>query len=134
MLTPIAERRGWMLRLCLALLGTLAVAAPATPQVPAVSPAVFEWFVYRGDDPLLEPRPGQYANPVLTGFYPDPSITRVGRDYYLVTSTFAYFPGLPVFHSTDLVNWRQIGNAISRPNQRDFKKLGLSRCVFAPAI
>jgi alpha-N-arabinofuranosidase len=123
-----------MVRLWLLLLGTLAGAAPATPQAPAASPAVFEWFEYRGDDPLPKPRPGQYANPVLTGFYPDPSITRVGRDYYLVTSTFAYFPGLPVFHSTDLVNWRQIGNAIARPDQLDFKKLGLSRGVFAPAI
>jgi alpha-N-arabinofuranosidase len=134
MLAPIAEDQGWMIRVCLLLLGALAVAAPAAPQAPAQSPAVFDWFEYRGNDPLPEPRAGEYANPVLTGFYPDPSITRVGRDYYLVTSTFAYFPGLPIFHSTDLVNWRQIGNAISRADQLDFKKLGLSRGVFAPAI
>src|SRR4028119_1245231 len=134
MLAPIAENQGWMIRVCLLLLGALAVAAPAAPQAPAQSPALFDWFEYRGNDPLPAPRAGEYANPVLTGFYPDPSITRVGRDYYLVTSTFAYYPGLPIYHSTDLVNWRQIGNAISRPDQLDFKKLGLSRGVFAPAI
>ena len=57
------------------------------------------------------------VNPILKGFYPDPSICRVGEDYYLVTSTFEYFPGIPVFHSRDLVNWRQIGNALDRPSQ-----------------
>jgi alpha-N-arabinofuranosidase len=61
-------------------------------------------------------------------------MTRVGDDYYIVTSTFSYFPGIPVFHSRDLVNWKQIGNAIDRPTQLDFKKLGLSRGVFAPTI
>ena len=44
-------------------------------------------------------------NPILPGFYPDPSICRVNDDYYLVTSTFAYFPGVPIFHSRDLVHW-----------------------------
>ncbi|MBC7032224.1 glycoside hydrolase family 43 protein, partial [Salmonella enterica subsp. enterica serovar Enteritidis] len=67
-------------------------------------------------------------------FYPDPSVTRVGDDFYLVTSTFAWFPGIPVFHSRDLVSWTQIGNAIDRPGQLDFKRLGLSRGVFAPSI
>jgi xylan 1,4-beta-xylosidase len=61
-------------------------------------------------------------------------MTRVGDDFYLVTSTFAYFPGLPVFKSRDLVTWTQIGNAIDRPGQLDFKGLGLSRGVFAPTI
>lgn len=58
-----------------------------------------------------------YRNPVLPGFYSDPSVIRVGEDYYLVTSTFEYFPGVPVFHSRDLVNWRQVGHAIHRPQQ-----------------
>lgn len=107
-------------------------ASAATAAVP--SPAIFDWFEYRGDDPLPQAGPGQFNNPILSGFYPDPSITRVGADYYIVTSTFSYFPGLPVWHSRDLVNWRQIGNAISRPTQLDFKKLGLSRGVFAPTI
>jgi len=96
--------------------------------------ASFEWFEYKGDDRLPTPRAGEYRNPILTGFYPDPSITRVGDDYYLVTSTFSWFPGIPVFHSRNLVDWRQIGNAIDRPTQLDFGKLGLSRGVFAPAI
>ena len=50
------------------------------------------------------PAAGEYRNPVLAGFYPDPSAIRVGDDFYLVTSTFCYFPGLPVFHSRDLVS------------------------------
>ena len=58
-----------------------------------------------------------YRNPVIPGFYSDPSVTRVGNDYYLVTSTFEYFPGIPIFHSKDLVNWKQIGHAIHRPDQ-----------------
>jgi xylan 1,4-beta-xylosidase len=52
----------------------------------------------------------EFTNPILPGFYPDPSICRVGDDYYLVNSTFAYFPGIPVFHSKDLVNWKLIGH------------------------
>ena len=98
--------------------------------------ASFDWFEYRGDDPVPgpPPGPGEYRNPILSGFYPDPSVARVGDDYYLVTSTFSYFPGIPVFHSRDLVSWTQIGNAIDRPTQLDFGRLGMSRGVFAPAI
>lgn len=99
--------------------------------------AGFDWFSYEGADPVdrvVRPAAGEYRNPILQGFYPDPSITRVGSDYYLVHSTFAWFPGIPVWRSRDLVTWRQIGNAIDRPTQLDFKRLGLSRGVFAPAI
>lgn len=63
------------------------------------------------------PLPTQYRNPVLTGFYPDPSVIRVGDDFYLVNSTFGYFPGLSVFHSRNMVDWTQLGNAIDRPGQ-----------------
>ena len=56
-------------------------------------------------------------NPILRGFYPDPSICRAGDDYYIVTSSFSYFPGVPVFHSRDLVNWEQIGHVLDRPKQ-----------------
>ncbi|MFD0527094.1 glycoside hydrolase family 43 protein [Kitasatospora arboriphila] len=56
-------------------------------------------------------------NPVLPGFHPDPSVCRVGEDYYLVTSSFEYFPGLPLFHSRDLAHWRPIGHAVDRPGQ-----------------
>jgi alpha-N-arabinofuranosidase len=75
-----------------------------------------------------------FENPILPGYYPDPSIERVGNDYYLVNSSFAYFPGIPVWHSTDLVHWKQIGNAIDRPGQLDFSGLATSRGVFAPDI
>jgi xylan 1,4-beta-xylosidase len=73
-------------------------------------------------------------NPILTGFYPDPSIVKVGVDYYLINSTFSYFPGIPVFHSKDLKNWKQIGNVIDRPSQMDFMGEKLTRGLFAPAI
>ncbi len=75
-----------------------------------------------------------YTNPILAGFYPDPSICRVGDDYYIVNSSFAYFPGLPIFHSKDLVNWQQIGHAMDRVEQLDLKKAGVSRGLFAPTI
>lgn len=61
--------------------------------------------------------PVTYKNPVIPGFYSDPSVCRVNDDYYLVTSTFEYFPGVPVFHSKDLVNWEQIGHCIDRKEQ-----------------
>jgi len=57
------------------------------------------------------------ANPVLPGFHPDPSVCRAGADYYLACSSFEYFPGVPIFHSRDLVHWTQIGNALDRPSQ-----------------
>jgi xylan 1,4-beta-xylosidase len=57
------------------------------------------------------------TNPVIAGFHPDPSVCRVGEDYYLACSSFEYFPGVPVFHSRDLVHWTQIGNALDRPSQ-----------------
>lgn len=75
-----------------------------------------------------------YLNPVLSGFHPDPSICRVGNDYYIVNSTFAYFPGIPIYHSRDLANWKLIGHAITREEQMDFSGLGVSRGIFAPAI
>lgn len=75
-----------------------------------------------------------YTNPILQGFYPDPGICRVGEDYYLINSTFSYFPGIPIFHSKDLVNWEQIGHVLDRPEQLKLDSLGLSHGVFAPAI
>ena len=67
------------------------------------------------------------SNPILPGFYPDPSIGRVGEDYYMVTATFAYFPGVPIFHSKDLVNWKQIGNILDREEQLNL--IGASHSV-----
>ena len=58
-----------------------------------------------------------FDEPVIAGMAPDPSVCRVGDDYYLVTSTFEYFPGVPVYHSKDLIHWRLIGHALTRASQ-----------------
>lgn len=76
----------------------------------------------------------KYTNPIITGFHPDPSICRVGEDYYLVNSSFHYFPGVPIFHSRDLVNWKQIGHCLARPEQLSLSKVGSSMGIFAPTI
>lgn len=75
-----------------------------------------------------------FSNPILPGFYPDPSICRVGDDYYLVTSSFEFFPGVPIFHSTDLVHWDQIGNVLDRPSQLDLDGCRDSGGIYAPTI
>lgn len=82
----------------------------------------------------LKPKANEYKNPILPGYYPDPSIVRVKDDYYLINSSFAHFPGIPIFHSKDLVNWTQITNAIDRKGMLNFDGLGVSRGVFAPDI
>ncbi|MGG9961439.1 glycoside hydrolase family 43 protein [Ferruginibacter sp. SUN106] len=79
-------------------------------------------------------RSQSFTNPILSGFYPDPSICRVENDYYIVNSSFAYYPGLPIFHSTDLLNWQQIGYALNRPEQLNLDGAGISRGLFAPTI
>lgn len=73
-------------------------------------------------------------NPILSGFYPDPSICVVGDDFYLVNSTFAYFPGIPIFHSRDLVNWEQIGNILNRESQLNLTAIPHSQGVYAPTL
>lgn len=65
--------------------------------------------------------PKTFNNPILPGFHPDPSICRVDSDYYMVTSSFEWFPGVPVYHSTDLVNWKHIGNVLDRPEQLELE-------------
>lgn len=75
-----------------------------------------------------------FKNPILSGFYPDPSICRVEDDYYLVTSTFVYYPGVPIFHSKDLVNWKQIGHVLTRETQIDLKGSNHSDGIYAPTI
>ncbi len=77
---------------------------------------------------------GTFRNPVLPGPHPDPSITRVGDDFYLVTSTFEYFPGLPIYHSRDLVDWRLIGHVLDRPEQLPLDGVRCSGGLFAPTI
>lgn len=73
-------------------------------------------------------------NPVMPGFNPDPSICRVGDDYYLTTSSFTWFPGIPVYHSRDLVNWELIGHAIDRPGMVDMKGLNDNDGTWAATI
>ena len=75
-----------------------------------------------------------FRNPILSGCYPDPSICRVGEDYYLVTSSFEYFHGLPIFHSRDLVHWNQIGHVLDRSSQLDLDEIRPSGGLYAPTI
>ncbi|HEY3333293.1 MAG TPA: glycoside hydrolase family 43 protein [Capsulimonadaceae bacterium] len=75
-----------------------------------------------------------YSNPILKGFRPDPSIIRVGNDYYLVVSSFEYFPGLPIYRSTNLVEWSQIGYVLNRTSQLDIVAPRPSSGLFAPTI
>lgn len=76
----------------------------------------------------------KYQNPILPGYYPDPSVCRVGEDFYLVTSSFEYFPGVPIFHSKDLVNWTQIGHCLTRKSQLDLAGVKASGGIFAPTL
>lgn len=75
-----------------------------------------------------------YSNPVIPGFHPDPSVCRVGEDYYLVTSTFEYFPGVPIHHSRDLVHWRLVGHCLTRDSQLPLQDARASAGIFAPTI
>jgi xylan 1,4-beta-xylosidase len=75
-----------------------------------------------------------YRNPVIPGFHPDPSVVRVGGDYYLVNSSFEFFPGVPVFHSRDLVHWRPLGHALTRASQLPLAKARASGGIYAPTI
>jgi xylan 1,4-beta-xylosidase len=84
--------------------------------------------------PSLPMKADGYQNPIIPGYYPDPSICRVGDDFYLVNSTFSYFPGVPVSHSKDLVNWEQIGFCLTRDSQLPIGRAGVSGGIFAPTI
>ncbi len=77
-----------------------------------------------------------YRNPVIPGFHPDPSVSRFGDRFVLVTSSFTYFPGVPVFVSDDLVDWTQVGHALDRVSQLDLAGTeGWSSAgIFAPTI
>lgn len=99
--------------------------------------ARFHWFNYEGSDPFYQDNPlsdNEFYNPILPGFYPDPSICRKGDDFYIVTSTFAWFPGVPVFHSRNLVDWVQVGHILNRPSQLNLDGLQVSQGIFAPAM
>ena len=96
----------------------------------------FHQFTYEGNDVVFAKAPalGQFQNPILAGFYPDPSITRAGDDYYLVNSSFSYSPGVPIFQSKDLVNWKSLGHVLVTPKQLPLYKQQTSRGIYAPTI
>ena len=99
----------------------LSMTVNAADALDTSSWAQFSSFAYDGKtaNPAKE---GEYLNPIVAGFYPDPSICRVGDDYYLVNSSFQYFPGIPIWHSKDMIHWTQIGNVIDRPSQYPMKR------------
>ncbi|MBF4470561.1 glycoside hydrolase family 43 protein [Flavobacterium sp. HJJ] len=103
----------------------------------AKNPPVFSKVVYQGDDQLYKKNPlkaGEFYTPVLQGCYPDPAITRKGDDYYMVCSSFAMFPGVPIFHSKDLVNWTDLGGVLNNVNEFNPHDTGISAGVYAPGI
>lgn len=124
---------------CTALLASMFAVSPCNAQKikPAKNAPVFTSFSYKGEDAVYDNTPlkaGEMYAPLLQGCYPDPSICRKGNDYYLVCSTFAMFPGVPIFHSTDLVNWKQIGHVLDRVSQLELHDCGISAGVYAPQI
>jgi Beta-xylosidase len=122
----------------LTLFFTNGFAADNTKKVSIAKNApVFSKVVYQGNDQLYTDHPlkaDEFYNPILQGCYPDPSITRKGDDYYLVCSSFAIFPGVPIFHSKDLVNWKQIGHVLDRTSQLQLQNCGISAGIYAPQI
>lgn len=109
--------------------GKLPASAPEKP--------LFSHFVYTGQDEIYQKYPlaaDEFYTPILQGCYPDPSICRKGNDYYMACSSFAVFPGVPVFHSTDLVNWEPTGHALERPTQLKLQNCKISEGIYAPTI
>ncbi len=94
---------------------------------------VFSKFIYQGNDQVYKDnplKPDEFYNPILQGCYPDPAITKKGDDYYLVCSSFAMFPGVPIFHSKDLVNWTSLGGVLDNPSNFDTHDCGISAGVY----
>nr|WP_315222062.1 glycoside hydrolase family 43 protein [uncultured Flavobacterium sp.] len=98
---------------------------------------VFSNVIYQGDDAIYKNnplKPDEFYSPILQGCYPDPAITRKGDDYYMVCSSFAMFPGVPIFHSKDLVNWTDLGGVLNNVNEFNPHDTGISQGVYAPGI
>ncbi len=119
---------------CILLFMVLIISQSSREQL---NKAYFDYFEYTGNDTffnqVIHPE-NQYRNPIIAGFYPDPSICRKNDDYYLVNSSFSYFPGIPIWHSKDLVSWKQIGYVLDRPSQLKLDGLELSAGIYAPTI
>jgi len=126
----------WMLMMFAACLNVVAQKSKKKATTPGNVP-VFTQFVYKGNDAVYNENPlkeDEFYTPILQGCYPDPSIVRRGDDYFLVVSSFSMFPGVPIFHSKDLVNWKQIGHVLDRPSQLKVETAGVSSGIYAPAI
>jgi len=98
---------------------------------------LFSNFVYEGNDQIYTDNPlksDEFYTPILQGCYPDPAITRKGDDYFMVCSSFAIFPGVPIFHSKDLVNWTDLGAVLNDVTQFNPHNTGISQGVYAPGI
>ena len=117
---------------------TISAISMALTLTASAQTAQFSYFSYEGKDARFEKnidKTCQYLNPIVSGYYPDPSVCRVGDTYYLVNSTFGYFPGVPIFKSNDLVNWQQIGHVLDRPSQLNLKGADISKGgIYAPQI
>ena len=116
---------------------TILAVALATAMFSAAQTAHFGYFKYTGNDSRFNQsidKTRQYFNPIMAGFYPDPSVCRKGDTYYLVNSSFSFFPGVPIFTSKDLVNWTQIGHVLDRKSQLPLEGQHVSGGIFAPAI
>jgi xylan 1,4-beta-xylosidase len=123
---------------CIALVALSAASNDGNTEMKSPENApTFSKVIYQGNDQVYSDYPlesDEFYNPILQGCYPDPAITRKGDDYYLVCSSFAMFPGVPIFHSRDLVNWTQIGHVLDRTSQLDVHDTGISQGVYAPGI
>lgn len=104
---------------------------------PSKNAPVFSQFTYQGNDQVYKDNPlnaDEFYTPILQGCYPDPAITRKGDDYYMVCSSFAMFPGVPIFHSKDLVNWTDLGGVLNDVSEFNPHDTGISGGVYAPGI
>ncbi|WP_343658281.1 glycoside hydrolase family 43 protein [Chryseobacterium sp.] len=116
---------------------TNVIAVAALLSISNLSAQTFSDFNYHGNDKIYNDnplKPDEFYSPILQGCYPDPSITKKGDDYYLVNSSFSMFPGVPIFTSKDLVNWKQMGHVLDRPSQLKVEKSGVSHGIYAPDI
>lgn len=124
----------------LATTATVCMLSCVQAPVPDAGIALFGSFSYSGADTCYTHHPlteeNAFYNPILPGWYSDPSVCTNGKgDYFLVTSTFSYYPGVPIFHSRDLMHWEQVGHVLDRPSQlRNLPPQHVSGGIFAPAI
>lgn len=106
-------------------------------KMQAKKTAVFSNVSYIGDDQVYYDnplKPDEFYTPILQGCYPDPAITKKGDDYYMVCSSFAMFPGVPIFHSKDLINWTDLGGVLNNAAEFNPHDTGISEGVYAPGI